>query len=30
LTWWFVFGGAALLTGNLVAELGARRESASH
>jgi drug/metabolite transporter (DMT)-like permease len=29
LTAWFLFGGAALLAGNLIAELGARRESAS-
>ena len=29
LTAWFVFGGAALLAGNLIAELGARRENAS-
>jgi drug/metabolite transporter (DMT)-like permease len=29
LTPWFLFGGAALLAGNLIAELGARRESAS-
>jgi drug/metabolite transporter (DMT)-like permease len=29
LTPWFLFGGGALLTGNLVAELGARRAGAS-
>jgi drug/metabolite transporter (DMT)-like permease len=29
ITPWFLFGGASLLAGNLIAELGARRESAS-